>query len=159
MTSQIGILGLGVMKEWAEGGTYPVQVIYGSEGCGKTAWLRQSIELLRELGFEVVYVNPINKEVYVEFNVVGLREEFMRLVKEALAQNALGKLVWLAFDIAKELIKATRGKIAVIVDDVFQILEVKETAIYVKALLDLVEYPPEHYEKIITIAATRERGL
>ncbi|WP_367834468.1 ATP-binding protein [Vulcanisaeta sp. JCM 16159] len=65
-------------------------------------------------------------------------------------------MAWLALDMAKELIKATRGKIAVIVDDAFQILGVKESAIYVKALLNLIEYPPESYERIVTIAATSE---
>ena len=46
-------LGLRQVEDWANKGTYPVQVVYGPEGCGKTAWLRQSAELLRELGFEV----------------------------------------------------------------------------------------------------------
>ncbi len=79
------------------------------------------------------------------------------MVKDALAQNALGRLAWLAFDLAKELIRVTRGgKIAVIVDDAFQVIGVKESALYVKALLNLIEYPPEHYERIVTIAATSE---
>ncbi len=81
----------------------------------------------------------------------------MRLVKDAISQNALGKLAWLAFDMAKELIKATRGgKIAVIIDDAFQILGTKESAIYVKALLNLIEYPPAEYERVLTIVATSE---
>ncbi|GAB6948066.1 hypothetical protein JCM16161A_21960 [Vulcanisaeta sp. JCM 16161] len=147
---------LRLIEDWAERGTYPVQVVYGPEGCGKTAWLLQSAEFLKELGFEVIYVNPINKEVLAELSIVDLRGEFMRLVREVISQNALGRLAWLAFDMAKELIKATRGKIAVIVDDAFQILGVKESAIYVKALLNLIEYPPESYERIVTIAATSE---
>ena len=149
-------LALRLIEDWARRGTFPVQVIYGPEGCGKTALLRQSAELLRELGFEVIYVNPIDREVFAEFSIVGLRDEFLRLAREALTQNALGKLAWLAFDIAKELIKAARGKVAVIVDDAFQVMGVRESAIYVKALLNLIEYPPEHYEKIVTVAATSE---
>ncbi len=43
-----------------------------------------------------------------------------------------------------------------IVDDAFQVIGVKESALYVKALLNLIEYPPEHYERIVTIAATSE---
>ncbi len=157
----IGRKPLGSLRSGRIGGTYPpVQVVFGPEGCGKTAWLKQSVVLLRELGFEVVYVNPINKEVFAEFSIADLRSKFLTLAEEALAQNALGRLAWLAFDIAKELISATRGgRIAVIVDDAFQILGVKESAIYVKALLNLIEYPPEHYERIITIAATSEGGL
>ncbi|WP_188602645.1 ATP-binding protein [Vulcanisaeta souniana] len=149
-------LALKLIEKWAEKSTFPVQVIYGPEGCGKTAWLLQSIELLKDREFNIIYVNPINKEVLAEFGVASLKDEFLRMVREALAQNALGRLAWLAFDLAKDLIKATRGKIAVIVDDAFQVIGVKESALYVKALLNLIEYPPEHYEKIITIAATSE---
>ncbi|BDR92714.1 ATP-binding protein [Vulcanisaeta souniana] len=145
-----------VAEEWAVKGTFPVQVVLGPEGCGKSAWLRQSVELLREFGFEVIYVNPINREVLAEFGVASLKDEFLKMVREALAQNALGRLAWLAFDLAKELIRVTRGKIAVIVDDAFQVIGVRESALYVKALLNLIEYPPEHYEKIVTIAATSE---
>ncbi|MEM4493889.1 MAG: ATP-binding protein, partial [Pyrobaculum sp.] len=43
-------LALKKVEEWAERSTYPVQVVFGPEGCGKTAWLRQSAVLLRELG-------------------------------------------------------------------------------------------------------------
>ncbi|BDR92671.1 hypothetical protein Vsou_17640 [Vulcanisaeta souniana JCM 11219] len=32
-------LALKLIEEWAEKSTFPVQVIYGPEGCGKTAWL------------------------------------------------------------------------------------------------------------------------
>ncbi|GAB6948065.1 hypothetical protein JCM16161A_21950 [Vulcanisaeta sp. JCM 16161] len=149
-------LALRRVEDWVDRGMRLVEVVYGPEGCGKTAWLLQSAELLRELGFDVVYVNPIDREVLAEFSVKELRGEFMRLVREVISQNALGRLAWLAFDMAKELIKATRGKIAVIVDDAFQILGVKESAIYVKALLNLIEYPPERYEKILTIVATSE---
>ena len=149
-------LALKRVEYWAEHGMNVVHVVYGPEGCGKTAWLLQSVELLKELGFEVIYVNPINKEVLAEFGIRELRDELMRLVKDALSQNALTRLTWLAFDMAKELIKETRGKVAIIVDDAFQILGVKESAIYVKALLNLIEYPPEHYENIVTIAATSE---
>ncbi|WP_446753125.1 ATP-binding protein [Vulcanisaeta sp. JCM 16161] len=147
---------LGQVRDWAEKGTFPVQVVYGPEGCGKTAWLLQSVELLKELGFDVIYINIPNKEVLAEFSITDLRSRFLTLAREAIAQNALGKLAWLAFDMAKELIKLTRGKIAVIVDDAFQVIGVKESALYVKALLNLIEYPPEMYERIITIAATSE---
>ncbi len=151
-------LALKLIEDWAgRGGTGLPRVIYGPEGCGKTAWLKQSVILLRELGFEVIYVNPINREVLAEFGVAGLRDEFLRLVREAISQNALGRLAWLAFDFAKELIRVTRGgKIAVMVDDAFQVIGVKESALYVKALLNLIEYPPAEYERIITIAATSE---
>ncbi len=133
-----------------------MQVVYGPEGCGKTAWLLQSVEMLKELGFDVIYINIPNKEVLAEFNIADLRSKFITLAREAIAQNALGRLAWLAFDIAKELIKLTRGRIAVIIDDAFQVIGVRESALYVKALLNLIEYPPETYERIVAIVATSE---
>ncbi|MGC9227765.1 ATP-binding protein, partial [Caldivirga sp.] len=144
------------IEYWARRGMSAVQVVYGPEGCGKTAWLLQSVELLRELGFEVIYVNPINREFVAEVGIMNLRDRFIELVKDALAQNALGRLAWLAFDMARELIGATRGRIAIIVDDAFQVIGIKESALYVKALLNLIEYPPEHYERIVTIVTTSE---
>ena len=149
-------LALKLIEDWADKGTFPVQVVYGPEGCGKSAWLKQSIELLKELGFNVIYVNPLNKEVLAEFNIIDLRDRFLNLIGEALAQNTLGRLAWLAFDTAKELIKVTKGKIAIIIDDAFQVIGVRESALYVKALLNLIEYPPSEYERIVTIVATSE---
>ena len=149
-------LALKLIEEWANRGTYPVQVIYGPEGCGKTAWLLQSAEFLRELGFEVIYVNPLNKLTLAEISINSLREELLKLIKEAINQNTLARIAWIAYNVAYDVIKATRGRIAIIVDDAFQVIGVKESAMYVKALLNLIEYPPEHYERIVTIAATSE---
>ena len=87
-------LALGLVGDWARRGTGFPKVVYGPEGCGKTAWLRQSVELLKDYGFEVVYVNPINREFLAEVNITDLREDFLRLVKEAISQNALGRLAW-----------------------------------------------------------------
>ncbi len=98
--------------------------------------------MLKDHGFEVIYVNPINRLTFAEVSIDRLREEFFRLIKEAIAQSALARVAWIAYNVAYELIKATRGKIAVIVDDAFQVIGVKESALYVKALLNLIEYPP-----------------
>ncbi len=150
-------LALKLIEEWAGRGTGLPRVIYGPEGCGKTAWLMQSVVLLRELGFEVIYVNPVNRFAIAEIGgVASLRDEFFRLVREAISQSALARIAWIAYNVAYDVIKATRGRIAVIVDDAFQVIGIKESALYVKALLNLIEYPPEHYEKIVTIAATSE---
>lgn len=67
------------------------------------------------------------------------------------------KLATLAIDAVKWLVsKWRRGKVAVLVDDAFQAIGPDKAAMYVKALLSLVEYPPEGYERIVTIAATSE---
>ncbi|MGC8543901.1 MAG: ATP-binding protein [Vulcanisaeta sp.] len=144
------------IEYWAGRGMSVVQVVHGLEGCGKTAWLLQSVELLRDLGFEVIYVNPINRLAIAETGVAGLRDEFMKLIEEAINQNALTRIAWIAYNIAYDLIKATRGKVAIIVDDAFQVIGVRESTLYVKALLNLIEYPPEMYERIVAIAATSE---
>jgi ABC-type nitrate/sulfonate/bicarbonate transport system ATPase subunit len=50
-------VGLGQVATWAErGALFPV-VIFGPEGCGKSAFLRQAAEVLRGFGYDVVYVD------------------------------------------------------------------------------------------------------
>ena len=148
-------LALKRIEEWANKGTYPVQVVYGPEGCGKTAWLRQSAELLRELGFEVIYLNPVEREFIIETGVEDVRRRFLEILHEATNESWI-RAVWTAIDLTKEIIKLSRGKIAVIVDDAFQAIGLDKAAIYVKGMLGLIEYPPKPYERIITIAATSE---
>ncbi len=109
------------VEDWAERGTYPVQVVYGPEGCGKTAWLRQSAELLKELGFDVIYINPVEREFLAEVGVEDLRRRLIDILREA-TDNAWIKAVWAVIDLARELIKVGRGRIAVLVDDVFQVI-------------------------------------
>jgi hypothetical protein len=50
------------VEDFAERGTWHPIVVFGPEGCEKTAWLKQTAELLRELGFETIYVNPLHRE-------------------------------------------------------------------------------------------------
>ena len=68
-------LALKKVEEWAEKGMVKVEVVFGPEGCGKTAWLRQSAVLLRELGFHVIYVDPLNRyfEAYTDVKEVARR--------------------------------------------------------------------------------------
>ena len=41
--------------ELGEKGTrYPL-IVFGPEGCGKSAWLRQATEILKEMNFDVIY--------------------------------------------------------------------------------------------------------
>ena len=48
---------IGQVVKWGERSTrYPV-VIFGPEGCGKSAFLRQAAEVLREFGYDVIYVD------------------------------------------------------------------------------------------------------
>ena len=45
---------------------------------------------------------------------------------------------------------------AVLADEVFQAVGLDKADIYVKSLLNLIEYPPRSYEKIVAIAVTSE---
>ena len=143
------------VEEWADRGMSVVQVVHGPEGCGKTAWLRQSAVLLRELGFHVIYVDPLRKyfEAYTDV------KEVVRRLAEAAAETlgeAKIKLASLVIDAAVELIKRRRRKVAILVDDVFQAIGLGEAASYVKAVLGIIEYPPASYERVIAVVATSE---
>jgi len=144
------------VEEFAERGTrFPI-VVFGPEGCGKTAWLKQAAELLRELGFEAIYVDPMYKDFVVHMDVKELVSKFVEAASEAVGVAQL-KLATLAIDAVKRLISRwRRGRVAVLVDDAFQAIGLDKAAMYVKALLGLVEYPPEGYERVVAIAATSE---
>jgi len=144
------------VREFAEKGTrYPV-VVYGPEGCGKTAWLKQSAEILKDLGFNVIYVNPLHREFITYTDVREVIQKFVEVVGEVtgIAQLKLATLTTLA---VKELLSRwSRRKVAVLVDDVFQAVGLDKAETYVKELLGLIEYPPESYESIVAIVATSE---
>jgi len=54
------------VRKLGEKGTYLVYVVYGPEGCGKTAFLRQTKAILEEeLRYYVVYVNPLAYYLYL----------------------------------------------------------------------------------------------
>jgi energy-coupling factor transporter ATP-binding protein EcfA2 len=144
------------VEKWAEKSTWRPVVVFGPEGCGKTALLLQASAMLRELGFEVFYLHPLGRKFEAEVELSDLKSEFMRFVERALSENALGRITWAAVDFIRKLQKARRGKIAVIADDVFQAIGLDVAAAYVKALLNLIEYPESRYEKIIVLVATSE---
>jgi len=68
-------------------GTYPVKVVFGPEGCGKTAWLKQAVEILHGEGYDAVYVDPLHKEYLTHTDL----KEFMVKFAEA-SSEALGLL-------------------------------------------------------------------
>jgi len=49
-----------------------------------------------------------------------------------------------------------RKRIALLVDEVFQAIGLERAEMYVKSLLNLIEYPPEQYERIVIIVAASE---
>jgi hypothetical protein len=144
------------VEEFAERGTWHPVVVFGPEGCGKTAWLKQAAELLRELGFEAIYVDPMRKDFVAHTDVKEVVDKFAEAAAEAVGVAQL-KLATLAIDAVKWLVSRwRRGRVAVLVDDAFQAVGLDKAAMYVKTLLGLTEYPPEGYERIVAVAATSE---
>jgi len=144
------------VEELAERGTRFPLVVFGPEGCGKTAWLRQAIEVLKESGFNVVYFNPTREEFFAEVGIKSLEDMALELLRKAASIDALASLVSSVIYIAREAVKLGRKKVAVIVDDTFQYVSDREAAFAVKGLLELIEHPPGSYESVVAIAATSE---
>jgi energy-coupling factor transporter ATP-binding protein EcfA2 len=143
------------VEEWAERGTYPVQVIYGPEGCGKTAWLKQSTELLKGAGYDVIYVDPLHREFLPYTDLKDFVKKFSEVASESLGVAQI-KLATLAIDFVKYALKMGRRRVAILVDDVFQAIGLDKASTYVKSLLNLLEYPPREYEAIVVIVTTSE---
>ncbi len=147
---------LAQLVEWAERGTrFPV-VIFGPEGCGKTAFLRQASVMLRELGYDVFYLHPLDKVFAAEVDDADVKTLFAELVRKTLEDERWGRLALAVFDLVREVLKKRRRKIAIIADDVFQAIGLDKAAAYVKGLLNMIEHPVYRYENIVVLVATSE---
>ena len=148
--------GIKQVYEFGEKGTrFPI-VVFGPEGCGKTAWLRQSVEVLRDLDYDVIYINPLRKEFLAEVGVRDLRDLITQIAKDIVLEHVVLRVVWGVITLAREAIRLGRSKLAVIVDDAFQLIGVKESAFLVKSLLELIEHPPTSYDRVVVLVATSE---
>jgi len=145
------------ISEWAKRGTYPVYVVYGPEGCGKTALLRQAKAVLEEeFGYYVVYVNPLAEKLE---EVLQYSPTVKELVEKALGAfpEPWARAVDVAITVANWAIKKfNKPKVAVLMDDIFQAVGVENAETYVKALLNLIEWPPAKYDKIFVLVASSE---
>jgi hypothetical protein len=147
---------LAQVVEWAERGTrFPI-VIFGPEGCGKTAFLRQAASGLRELGYDVFYLHPLDRVFEAEVSPPDVKKVFLEFVKRAVAEEAVGRVAWAIFDFVRNVLKTRKTKIAVIADDVFQAIGLDKAAAYVKGLLNTIEHPVYDYENIVVLVATSE---
>ncbi len=147
---------LAQVEEWAERGTrFPV-VIFGPEGCGKTAILRQAAAALRELGYDVFYLHPLDRVFEAEVSPPDVKKAFLEFVERAVAEEAVGRVAWAIFDFVRKVLKTRKTKIAVIADDVFQAIGLDKAAAYVKGLLNTIEHPVYDYENIVVLVATSE---
>jgi hypothetical protein len=142
--------------EWSEKSTWHPVVVFGPEGCGKTAWLKQASLILERQGFDVIYVDPLRREFTAH---TGIKEIVDRLLEVAADTTGYApiKLADLIIYLANQLLKRwKRKRVAVLADDVFQAIGIEGSEAYVKALLNTIEYPPEPYERIVVIVATSE---
>jgi hypothetical protein len=144
------------VEELAEKGTrFPI-VVFGPEGCGKTAWLKQATFILRELGFEAIYIDPLRRDFIAYTEIKEVAKKLAEATAEVIG-IAQVKLATLALDVIKDLISIWKKKrVAILVDEVFQAIGLDKAEIYVKSLLNLIEYPPANYEAIVSIVATSE---
>jgi hypothetical protein len=141
--------------EWAQRGTrFPV-VVFGPEGCGKSAFLRQASEVLRELGYDVVYVDVAHIDFTAHTDVAEATKRLVEAASEA-SGVAQVRLAYLAIDMIRELMRRGKRRVAVLVDEAFQAIGVDKAGLYVKSMLSLIEYPPRDYERIVAMAATSE---
>jgi predicted AAA+ superfamily ATPase len=144
------------VEELAEKGTrFPI-VIFGPEGCGKTAWLKQASFILRELDFEAIYIDPLYKDFIANTDTSEAVKKLAEAVAEVISVAQV-KLATLALDIMRDLISVWRKKrVAMLIDEVLQAIGLDKAQIYVKSLLNLIEYPPASYDAIVSIIATSE---
>jgi Protein of unknown function (DUF1245). len=147
---------LAQVAEWAEKSTRWPVVVFGPEGCGKTAFLRQSTVMLRELGYDVFYLHPLDRVFAAEVDDADVKSLFVDLVRKTLEDERWGRLALAVFDLTREILKKRRRKIAVIADDVFQAIGLDKAAAYVKGLLNMIEHPVYNYESIVVLIATSE---
>jgi Archaeal ATPase. len=147
---------LSQVSEWADRGTGVPVVIFGPEGCGKTAFLLQATAMLKEKGYDVFYLHPLDKIFEAEVEEVDVKRAFLDLAQRAIAEDALASVAWAIFDLVREVLKRRRRKVAVIADDVFQAIGLDKAAIYVKGLLNMIEHPVYDYEKMVALVVTSE---
>jgi energy-coupling factor transporter ATP-binding protein EcfA2 len=147
---------IGQVVDWAERGTrFPV-VIYGPEGCGKTAFLKQAAAILGDLGYDAIYVDAARMDFAAHTDVTDVVKRLIDIASETSCAAQL-KLANLAVNIVKELLERWgRKRVAVLVDEAFQAIGIDKAGLYVKSLLNLIEYPPRSYERIVAVAATSE---
>ncbi len=142
-------------EEIGERGTYPVYVIYGPEGCGKTSLLRQAKEILEDYGYAVVYFSPIEKEVGKRLSITESVKDIVKPLLEVVLGESGARFVDKVIELSSRLMKY-RKRVAILADDIFQAVGLNEAESYVKTFLNMIEYPSAPIERIAIIVASSE---
>ena len=140
----------------ADKGTYPVYVIYGPEGCGKTALFKQAKEILEEHNYNVVYTSPLAER---ESEILSYSPSVKDIVKEVLKifPKPYPEIVDASITIVSRVMKRLRRpRVALLMDDIFQAVGLDNAEKYTKILLNLIEYPPGDYENIVVFVSSSE---
>jgi len=66
--------------------------------------------ILRDLGYEVFYLNPLGYVFDADVSFPDIKRAFLEFVREALAENALGRIAWAVFDFVNRVLSVRRGK-------------------------------------------------
>jgi len=145
------------IEEFAERGTHIVHVIYGPEGCGKTALFKQARVILEnEFGYHVVYVSPLARD---EREILMYTPSIHEIAEEVFKSfpDPYSRIVDIAIKIvSRAMNKLRKPRIAVLMDDIFQAIGLDKAEIYTKILLNLIEYPPGEYEKMVVFVSSSE---
>jgi len=138
------------------GHAFPV-VVFGPEGCGKTALLKQLVLLLKEEGIEVVYVDTLEENIDRAILASPELKEALVSLSEAV-MGPLGKtLAYAAIAVVSKILSKVKSEnLVIIVDEVFQAVGLDNAAIYIKKALNLLEYPPDLRKRILIILTTSE---
>jgi len=148
--------GIKQVLKWCVEGTWHPVVVYGPEGCGKSSWLKQTVEILKGYGFDVIYVDPLRREYTAYTDVKEVITRITEVIADTTGYIPI-KLADLVISLTNQLLKKWgKKRVALLVDDVFQAIGLERVETYVKGLLNIIEYPPEIYERIVVIATTSE---
>ncbi|ADM28491.1 ATPase [Ignisphaera aggregans DSM 17230] len=149
-------IGIRQIEEFAERGVVSPIVIYGPEGCGKTALFKQAKTILEEYGYHVIYVSPLAREEREIFTYTPTIHEIVEEVFKSLL-DPYSRIVDVSIKIASIVMRKLRKpRIAILMDDIFQVIGLDKAEIYTKILLNLIEYPSGDYEKIVILVSTSE---
>ncbi len=142
-------------EEICDRGTYPVYVAYGPEGCGKTAILYQAKEILEECGYTVIYFSPLEKEIGKRLSVSEDVKDLAKSMIEVILGESGARFIEKAIELVSRLMHY-RKRIAVLADDIFQAVGVERAEIYVKTLLNLIEYPSAPIDRVAVLVVSSE---